>query len=57
LFATNDAIKLGARITVGALGCWNAVQQSEESDEYEDENENENENENEDGDGDGNGSI
>jgi hypothetical protein len=51
LFATNDAIKLGARITVGALGCWNAVQQSEESDEYEDENENE------DGDGDGDGSI
>ncbi|MFT4807529.1 MAG: hypothetical protein ACI9LX_000849 [Paraglaciecola sp.] len=53
MFATNDAIKLGARITVGALGCWNAVQQSEESDEYEDENENENEDE----DGDGNGSI
>jgi hypothetical protein len=55
LFATNDAITLGARITVGALGCWNAMQQSEESDEYEDENEDEDGDEDEDEDG--NGSI
>jgi hypothetical protein len=36
LFATNRAIALGARSTVGALGCWNVGQQSEESDEDED---------------------
>jgi MSHA biogenesis protein MshQ len=39
LFATNGAITLGARSTVGALGCWNVGQQSEESDDVDEYNE------------------
>jgi predicted acyltransferase (DUF342 family) len=34
LFATNGAITLGAHSKFGALGCWQAGQQSEEDDEY-----------------------